>query len=581
MVADPSFKKHRLKVKERNQEMSRSKRTSKDLTGLHLKVDQMIDKATKPYSSIIGMAPCLYYGTATEDVNIFIDEAERASRHNQWGNGPEAVVRLAYFLEGNAKHAFDAEVADRTARRKQEKKIISDAEGAAVLEAHNNNVRTKKDEANNIGQCEPRLARYELWKGQHEKYRAKRKELRAHLDEIIAATGDLSRQERVLLEQLSSPVKNEGESKETGHEDEVDAIKLQKELNDLDALRVQRQADYTEAKAACERHEQNEEAILMALDSARRDYEDAKVLEIIKLGNAGTKEDPVDLAALENDDAALAFPTLSEFFEWLRTVFEREEVIHAYMSEFYGRRQKKGEKIQDFALELMRLSKRSGMNVDEKERTQHFIDGLTRRMKKHMRREWAKRGQRSTDIHKWSEVLEMAKKLERDIPELCQFGDDDEPYTVNVNVATAADEDDEVASDSEAVMSVKAKEKTSHQADLLSAIKDMMSTMVEQVKANTDSCYNCGGKGHLSRDCQRPPSERTQRYRNGRRGRGVRPQDVQCYACGKFGHYANACNSKATENISRKPMECYVCGEVGHRARDCSRRKQSGNGQRV
>ena len=51
---------------------------------------------------------------------------------------------------------------------------------------------------------------------------------------------------------------------------------------------------------------------------------------------------------------------------WLRTVFEREKVTHAYMSESYGRRQKRGEKIQDFALEIMRLSKRSGMNVDEK-----------------------------------------------------------------------------------------------------------------------------------------------------------------------------------------------------------------------
>ena len=507
--------------------------TSKGLPSLHVKVDKMLDKA-KPWSSIIGMAPCLYYGTSTEDVNIFIDEAERASRHNQWGTGAEAVVRLAYFLEGNAKHAFDAEVADRTARRKRDEKLLLPSQGSASLPADDDDEKNSEGDINNIiGYSEPKRRRYEAWLKTYENNREKRRELRTKLDNISQSLEELARKERLILEQISeAQVKQE------------DPLSFQKQLNEIDAGREALQKEYAETKAESDKNERSEEETFRLVDIARREYDDAKSMEKMRLQTAaaGTKEDPVDLSALENDDAALAFPTLNEFFLWLRTVFEREEVIHAYMSEFYGRRQKRGEKVQDFALELMRLSKRSGMDVDEKERTQHFIDGLTRRMKKHMRREWAKKGLRGSDIRQWSEVLEMAKKLERDIPELSEFGGSDDSDVITVNSAME-DDGDSTTTAGEVVMSAQANEKAAH-AEILGAIKEMMATMMEQVKGRANACYNCGEQGHLSRDCPKPPSENTQRYRAGnragQRARNGPPQKVQCYACGKFGHYANA-----------------------------------------
>ena len=79
-------------------------------------------KMTRTFTSIIGMAPNPFYGTATEDVNVFVDEARRASTHNKWGNGSAAVCRLAYFLQGNAQYAFDAEVMDRVARKESDRR---------------------------------------------------------------------------------------------------------------------------------------------------------------------------------------------------------------------------------------------------------------------------------------------------------------------------------------------------------------------------------------------------------------------------------------------------------------------------
>jgi hypothetical protein len=67
---------------------------------------------------MIGMAPGSFFGSTNEDVNIFLSECEKARRYNKW-TGSDAVVRLAYFLEGNARYAFEAEVADRVAQRRR------------------------------------------------------------------------------------------------------------------------------------------------------------------------------------------------------------------------------------------------------------------------------------------------------------------------------------------------------------------------------------------------------------------------------------------------------------------------------
>lgn len=62
-------------------------------------------------------------------------------------------------------------------------------------------------------------------------------------------------------------------------------------------------------------------------------------------------------------------------------------------------------------------------------------------------------------------------------------------------------------------------------------------------------CFNCGEKGHISKQCTNPRVEIKDR--------------VRCFNCGKVGHRSFDC-PEPTKNKA-----CYNCGSEEHIARDC------------
>ena len=87
-----------------------------------------------------------------------------------------------------------------------------------------------------------------------------------------------------------------------------------------------------------------------------------------------------------------------------------------------------------------------------------------------------------------------------------------------------------------------------------------------QNPARGAECYNCGRRGHTTRDCRQAPNTR-----------------VRCFTCGQMGHYSTNCREKNNlqrEGVSREERKCANCGRTGHETSRCYANGRTGQSAR-
>ncbi len=98
-------------------------------------------------------------------------------------------------------------------------------------------------------------------------------------------------------------------------------------------------------------------------------------------------------------------------------------------------------------------------------------------------------------------------------------------------------------------------------------------TMYTHPHTATNSCYNCGKPGHISRDCTEAKQEtnRPPRQNNNYNQRS----DTKCFNCGGYGHMARDCGKGNTiYHIEKGGPKCYNCGKEGHFSRECNNQRE-------
>ena len=309
------------------------------------------------------------------------------------------------------------------------------------------------------------------------------------------------------------------------------------------------------------------------------------------------------------DHPTMAFPTLELAVKWLRDNFSREDMTDELTGDYFGRRQKRGERVQDFAMALLALWCQSGVDVSESKKAQHFLDGLRPRLKRAVKHFMKSGRLGDVDDRDWDEVLIAAKRVEREHPHLLReetsgYDDDEDQAFVNVAAVKFANQDKRVADRADNAVANALADTTAAlkaltmKADAQAAQLSALQQEVNRAKAAPAPmhapasaapvcstcglpghypascprlagpgplCYNCNLHGHMAWQCPAPATATTMRNRN----RPARQFRATCYNCNELGHYAPECPNVAKANA----------GEGGNANASGQQQRGSGSGR--
>ena len=264
-------------------------------------------------------------------------------------------------------------------------------------------------------------------------------------------------------------------------------------------------------------------------------------------------------------DHAIAFPSLESALTWLRNTFRREDVEDKLTGDYFGRRQGLQESVQDYALELLKLSSRAGLVTSEEKQVKHFVEGLRPRLKKTLKH-FVQVGKIAAKMSDWEGMIKATGQLEREHPALKSDKHHDRHSGYDTLNSMEATTTADTTIDTEPQQSTPKTYQFEEFINAVSALTDVVQASVEEKQGrdqlNNDRarrCYNCHEIGHLSWQCPQRPSDQTQQYRA---RRSTMPRfSPTCYRCNKVGHYSNACPEAAQQSRgvpkreNRRPIE--------------------------
>ena len=547
--------------------------------------DKVLERGTpmatsKAVNMVMGMAPMPFHGEEGEDVERFIVEARRCLAHNRLP-AADQVGQISYFLEDSAREVYDTEVNDRV-------QALMDV-GKENLLGSEEVVEKVEEKAEDYEEEEKRLIRRAAQLNERLLHCAQAEgKQQAQVEDLDQVLQDLDREISELKVSKGDEEEESGTSvKEEVGEESVEQ-KAEESLEKSGGLLELKEDQYNRLLGEISRERATlavmQEQTQQAKANLEADQEIAtevrRVREVKKSILKSSVEERESLASVTPDN--LAFPKYTDFEEWLRLTFLREEDVNARASEYFGRRQLRGERVYDFALNLLRLARRCGMKITEEARTKHFYAGLRKRMKKMLEFHWQK-GSLKKDW-KWAPLLAYVRKLEKDVPELSEdldaYGDvfdATEPryglegrqgQSTSVGVVEDASEFPPL------VPAGSARNGMGDAATVESGPGDkdygrlglFQDTVATVENHSTVVCQLCGKNGHGAAVC---------------RSRGATTVDkkkIRCYNCQEYGHYMSECKSPPKGRSVRvyggtnSTVICYSCRQPGHYSSQCPRR---------